>query len=105
MQFVYAGTSGCSQNYRHTPIALYSLLNVAPDDRLMIVRNMYSHLTKKLILFTRICASRWFVYTGWRTKCHTIDCTHNTFLFLQKHLISGTELILIAWKIVYNESL
>jgi len=24
--------------------------------------------------------------TGWRTKCHTIDCAHNTFLLLQKHL-------------------
>jgi len=23
-------------------------------------------------------------YTGWRTKCHTIDCTRNTFLLLQK---------------------
>ena len=41
----------------------------------------------------------------WRTKCHTTDCTHNTFLFLQKHLTSGTELILIGWKIVPNESL
>jgi len=43
------------------------------------------------------------VYTGWRTKCHTIDCARNTFLLLQKHLISGTELILIGWKIVPNE--
>jgi hypothetical protein len=42
-------------------------------------------------------------YTGWRTKYHTIDCTHNTFLFLQKDLASGTELILIGWKIVHNE--
>jgi len=42
-------------------------------------------------------------YTGWRTKCHTIDCAHNTFLLLQKHLTSGTELILIGWKIVPNE--
>ena len=41
--------------------------------------------------------------TGWRTKCHTIDCAHNTFLLLQKHLTSGTELILIGWKIVPNE--
>ena len=32
---------------RYVPIALYSLLNVAPDDGLMIVRNMQSHLTKK----------------------------------------------------------
>ena len=36
-------------------------------------------------------------------KCHTIDCAHNTFLLLQKHLKSGTELILIGWKIVPNE--
>ena len=42
-------------------------------------------------------------YTGWRTKCHTIDCTHNTFLLLQNHLTSGTELILTGWKIVPNE--
>ena len=41
--------------------------------------------------------------TGWRTKCHTIDCARNTFLLLQKHLTPGTELILIGWKIVSNE--
>ena len=41
--------------------------------------------------------------TGWRMKCHTIDCAHNTFLLLQKHLTSGTELILVGWKIVPNE--
>ena len=41
--------------------------------------------------------------TGWRTKCHTIDCANNTFLLLQKHLTSGTELILIGWKIVPTE--
>jgi len=39
----------------------------------------------------------------WRTKCHTIDCAHNTFLLLQKHMTSGTELILTGWKIVPNE--
>jgi len=44
-----------------------------------------------------------YVYTRWRTKCHTIDCARNTFLLLQKHLTSGTELILIGWKIVPNE--
>jgi len=43
------------------------------------------------------------LYTGWRTKCHTVDCARNTFLLLQKHLTSGTELILIDWKIVPNE--
>ena len=42
-------------------------------------------------------------YTGWSTKCHTIDCAHNIFLLLQKHLTPGTELILIGWKIVPNE--
>ena len=44
-------------------------------------------------------------HTEWLTKCHTIDCTHNTFLLLPNYLISGTELILIGWKIVPNESL
>jgi len=44
-----------------------------------------------------------YSYTEWRTKCRTIDCAHNTFLLLQKHLISGTELIIIGWKIVPNE--
>ena len=29
--------------------------------------------------------------TEWRTKCHTIDCAHYTFLLLQKHLTSDTE--------------
>ena len=43
------------------------------------------------------------VHTGWRTKCRTIDCVLNTFLLLQKHLTSGTELILIGWKNVPNE--
>jgi len=46
---------------------------------------------------------RVYVYTGWHTKCHTVDCARNTFLLLQKHLTSGTELILIGWKIVPNE--
>ena len=41
--------------------------------------------------------------TGWRTKCHIIDCAYNTFLLLKKHLTSGKELILIGWKIVPNE--
>ena len=42
-------------------------------------------------------------YIWWRTKCNTIDCARNTFLLLQKHLTSGTELILIGWKIFPNE--
>jgi len=43
------------------------------------------------------------IYTGWRTKCHTIDCKYNTLLLLQNRVTSGTELILIGWKIVPNE--
>ena len=42
-------------------------------------------------------------HTGWCMKYHTTDCAHNTFLLLQKHLTSGTELILIGWKFVSNE--
>ena len=45
------------------------------------------------------------MYVYGALKCCTIDCTHNTSLLLQKHLTSGTELILIGWKIVPNESL
>ena len=37
-----------------------------------------------------------FEYTGWRTKCRTIDCARNTFLLVQKQLTSGTEFILIG---------
>ena len=40
--FVLARRTGTN-----VPIALYSLLNVAPGDELMIVRNRQSHLTKK----------------------------------------------------------
>ena len=54
---------------------------------------------------TRPSAAQVKVNTEWRTKFHTIYCTHNTFLLLQKHLASGTELILLGWKIVPNESL
>ena len=45
----------------------------------------------------------WPIHTGWGTKCHNIDCARNTFLLLQKHLTSGTELIPKGWKIVPNE--
>ena len=41
--------------------------------------------------------------TGWRTKYHNIDCACNSFLLLQKHLTSGTELIFMGWKIFSNE--
>jgi len=43
--------------------------------------------------------------TGWRTKCHTIDCARNKFLLLQKHLTSGTELILIGCKVFLTKSM
>ena len=49
-----------------------------------------------MLAFYHIC-------TGWRTKYNTIDCARNTLLLLQKHLTSGTKLILIGWKIVPNE--
>ena len=60
--------------------------------------------------FTACTGKDFYIYftycpTEWRTKCHIIDCTHNTFLFLQNHLTSGTEVILIGWNIVTNESL
>ena len=31
------------------------------------------------------------INTGWRTKCHTTDCTHNTFLLLKSiwHLVQN----------------
>ena len=63
------------------------------------------HVTQytQLVLFGSWVLSRY--YKEWRAKCLTIVCTHNTFLFLKKHLTSGTELILIGWKIVPNESL
>jgi len=50
-----------------------------------------------------VCVEYNIKYTGWRMKCHTIDCAYNTFFLLQKHLTPGTELILIGWKIVPNE--
>ena len=60
--------------------------------------------TEKVFVF-RIAFHQYNIlkYTGWLTKCHTIDCARNTFLLLQKHLTSGTELIPIGWKIVSNE--
>jgi hypothetical protein len=53
--------------------------------------------------YSAFCKKKREENTGWRTKCHTIDCARNTLLLLRKHLISGTELILIGWKIVPNE--
>ena len=71
-----------------------------------------AQFTMELVLCSTVkCLHIWFhdtiscphTHTGWRTKCHTIDCAYNTFLLLQKHLTSGTELTLIGWKIFPNE--
>ena len=56
-----------------------------------------------IIIFINNNAITYKAHTGWRTKYHTIDFARNTFLLLQKLLISGTELILIGWEIVPNE--
>jgi len=62
---------------------------------------MYPHFHTTINLLTTPppCAKT----TGWHTKCHTTDCARNTYLLLQKHSTSGTELILMGWKIVPNE--
>ena len=59
-------------------------------------------LSWKFIIL-KILKTAFSICTGWRTKCHTIDCAQKTVLLLQKHLTSGTKLILIGWKIVRNE--
>ena len=65
--------------------------------QIILVTVMLHHITVNVSSFIK------YVYTGWHTKCQTIDCARNIFLLLQKHLTSGTELILIGWKIVPNE--
>ena len=76
----------------------------------VIIKNgkfgMEMELKYGCMLYVAVCnvkSSNRVTNTGWRTKCHTIDCARNTFLLLQKHLTSGTESILIGWKIVLNE--
>jgi len=45
-----------------------------------------------------------YIYTqGGAQNGIQFDCARNTFLLLQKHLTSGTELILIGWNIAPNE--
>ena len=58
---------------------------------------------KRMYIALNFLGDIYVFYTEWRTKCHTIDCARNTFLLLQKHLTSGTELILIGWKIFPNK--
>ena len=75
---------------RHNILALHNTCNLTQ----LLILNCYN-------LLSIICYI--YVYTEWRTKCHTIDYARNTFLLFKKHLTSGTELILIGWKIVPNE--
>jgi len=84
------------------------------EEQLIPCRRRFPELTQKFHVFYRTrghClhsqepANAYYFKsnTGWHTKCHTIDCACNTFLLLQKRLTSGTELILIGWKIVPKE--
>ena len=72
-----------------------------------VCRNIVKVIVKNKTFFGREKLSKTFNLNAaiyrWRTKCLTINCVHNTFLLLQKHLTSGTKLILIGWKIVRNE--
>jgi len=43
-------------------------------------------ISKPLALMKWMCE-----HTGWRMKCHAIDCARNTFLLLQKHLTKGGQ--------------
>jgi len=57
---------------------------------------MYIRYPKNVVVQRSLTEGVRCQYTGWSTKSHTIDCARNTFLLLQKHLTSGTELILIG---------
>ena len=73
---------------------------------IITVCKMHGRETSRFLQDILCIINFWFcmlIYREWRTKCHTIDCARNTFLLLQKHLTSGTKLILIGWKIVPNE--
>jgi len=78
----------------------------APADRREMAMGVMTRLedlnTVSVVQSTLSCF-KYGACTGWRTTCHTTDCAHDTFLLLQNHLTSGTELILISWKIVPNE--
>ena len=80
-------------------VPLRTVLVSEHSKRATILKRVWA-VPHRYILFNS--TNPWY-NTGWRTKCHTIDCAHITFLLLQKHLTSGTELILIRWKIVRNE--
>ena len=71
-QHLISCRSGCSQTYRYVPIALYSLLNVVPDDGLMIVRNMNNHLTKKIkAIHKNLCIFLVYIRIAIRCTVHT----------------------------------
>ena len=80
------------QSIDHTSRATF--FKILPYLRAFQVQSLRRNMSRKTI---------YIAYTGWRTKCRTIDYASNTFLLLQKHLTPGTELILIGWKIVPNE--
>ena len=63
----------------------------------LLLASLCYFLITGLMFFNILC-------TGWHTKGHTTDCTHNTFLLLQKHLTSGTELILTGWNCSQRKS-
>ena len=60
-------------------------------------------MTTLIHFLIKLCSKFWKTIYRVVHECHTIDCACNTFLLLQKRLTSGTELILIGWKIVPNE--
>ena len=60
------------RTYRHVPIALYSLLNDAPDDGLMIVRNMWSQIMKN-----KDYSQESVQLVGLYTHCNMMHGTYN----------------------------
>jgi hypothetical protein len=68
--------------------ALYSLLNVVPDDGLMIVRNMYSQLTKKIrTIHKNLCITLVYIHNKIisllsRTHQCCVGLSTDTFYYL-----------------------
>jgi len=81
---------------------MYVCVCVCTHESMHIYIYIYIYIYTYVCMFVHMLVCM-YVCTGWRMKCHTIDCTYNTFLLLQKHLTSGTELILIGGKIVPKE--
>ena len=65
MQLVNAGTSDCYIQQPDVPIALYSLLNVAPDDGLMIVRKNVQPFNEKMKTIQKnLCISLVYIHNA-----------------------------------------